>query len=332
MTPYGIVEVEEKKQVPSAIIKEFNINHEGELSLQYFDSSWDDWVDVDNLEQLPDKAKLQATIVLSLNEEGEKSEQINCATLSWSGMTPDMPKLQPPSSPVCLESSSHSSQHRNQWPVPFPIKESMFRRAVWDKLNKKVPLNQVERGYVLDGIYEECVRYCMYLDSFKYQLVLTSLLETFPYLQEGLPTDDAMGLWKNRLRNKFKNNRRRRDHDQPEVNAKRTKTPQGETLPSNTGPANIWNITNFLPARLPTEDDASVQRHIQLLKEQQKRLPWNRNASIIADSMLSTLSDRRSLVVKRCARLQDMQAEYPILFTENEMLCSVLLCCFFTGN
>ncbi|KAK3891255.1 hypothetical protein Pcinc_004852 [Petrolisthes cinctipes] len=159
-----IVEVEEKKQVPSAIVKEFNINHEGELSLQYFDSSWDDWLDVDNLEQLPDKAKLQATIVLSLNEEGEKSEQINCATLSWSGMTPDMPKLQPPSSPVCLESSSHSSQHRNQWPVPFPIKESMFRRAVWDKLNKKVPLNQVERGYVLDGIYEECVRYCIVLD------------------------------------------------------------------------------------------------------------------------------------------------------------------------
>lgn len=65
------------------IVKEFNINHEGELSLQYFDSSWDDWVDVDNLEQLPDKAKLQATIVLSLNGEGEKSEQINSATLSW---------------------------------------------------------------------------------------------------------------------------------------------------------------------------------------------------------------------------------------------------------
>lgn len=78
-----IVKVEEKKQVPSAIVTEFNINHEGEVSLQYFDSSWDDWVDVDNLEQLPDKAKLQATIVLSLNEEGEKSEQINSATLSW---------------------------------------------------------------------------------------------------------------------------------------------------------------------------------------------------------------------------------------------------------
>ena len=32
----------------------------------------------------------------------------------------------------------------------------MFRRAVWDKLNKKAPLNQVERGYVLDGLFEQC--------------------------------------------------------------------------------------------------------------------------------------------------------------------------------
>ncbi|KAK3869739.1 hypothetical protein Pcinc_024967 [Petrolisthes cinctipes] len=49
-----------------------------------------------------------------------------------------------------------------------------------------------------------------YLDTFKYKLVLTSLLETFPYLLEGLPIDDALGLWKHRLRNKFKNNRRRK--------------------------------------------------------------------------------------------------------------------------
>lgn len=58
-----------------------------------------------------------------------------------SDMTHDMPKLQPPSSPVYLESSSHSSQHRNQWPVKFPINETMFKRSVWNKLNKKVPLN-----------------------------------------------------------------------------------------------------------------------------------------------------------------------------------------------
>ncbi|KAK4310282.1 hypothetical protein Pmani_018101 [Petrolisthes manimaculis] len=86
-------------------------------------------------------------------------------------------------------------------------------------------------------------------------------------------------------------------------------TPQGETLPSNTGPANIWNITNFLPAKLPTEDDASVQRHIQLLKEQQKILPWNRNASIIADSMLSTLSDRCSLIIAEFSSVLDLDSE-----------------------
>ncbi|KAK3879874.1 hypothetical protein Pcinc_015600 [Petrolisthes cinctipes] len=121
-----------------------------------------------------------------------------------------------------------------------------------------------------------------YLDTFKYKLVLTSLLETFPYLLEGLPIDDALVVSKT---------------------------------------VNIWNIANYLPPTPPTEDDASIERHIMQLKEQHKRLEGKRDATIIADAMLTTLSERRSLVVKRCARLQDVQVEYPILFSENEV-CS----------
>lgn len=58
-----------------------------------------------------------------------------------------------------------------------------------------------------------------------------------------------------------------------------------------------------------------------LLKEQHKKLEGKRDASIIADAMLTTLSERRSLIVTRRARLQDVQVEYPILFSENEV-CS----------
>lgn len=61
-----ILHVEEKQQIPSAIIKEFALNQESELSLQYFDAGWDDWVDVDNLAHLPERAKLQATAVITM--------------------------------------------------------------------------------------------------------------------------------------------------------------------------------------------------------------------------------------------------------------------------
>ena len=136
-----------------------------------------------------------------------------------------------------------------------------------------------------------------------------------------LPFYVLQGLWKHRLRNKFKNNRRRRDHAQPEVQAKKRKGAEAEALPQNTGPVNIWNIGNFLPPRPSSEDDASIKKHIMLLKEQHKKLEGKRDASSIADAMLTTLSERRSLIVTRRARLQDVQVEYPILFSENEV-CS----------
>lgn len=129
------------------------------------------------------------------------------------------------------------------------------------------------------------------------------------------------GLWKHRLRNKFKNTRRRRDHAQPEVQAKKRKLAEAEDRPKLTGPDNVWNIAYFLPPRPPTEDDTSMEQHIMLLKEQHKRLQGKCDASIIADAMQTTLSERRSLVVTRCARIQDVQVEYPILFSENEV-CS----------
>ena len=129
------------------------------------------------------------------------------------------------------------------------------------------------------------------------------------------------GLWKHRLRNKFKNNRRRRDHAQPEVQAKKRRRAEAEAHPQNTSPVNIWNIPNFLPPRPPTEDDTSIERHMIILKEQHKKLEGKRDPSVIADAMLTTLSERRSLIVARCARLEDVQLEYPILFSENEV-CS----------
>ncbi|KAK3860519.1 hypothetical protein Pcinc_033439 [Petrolisthes cinctipes] len=196
----------------------------------------------------------------------------------------------------------------------------MFRKFVWEKLTRKVPLNQVERGYVLDGLYEECVRYSMYLDTHKYNIVLTRLLETFPYLQDGLSSDDALGLWRLRLRNKFKNNRRRRDQAQPEVQAKKSRIALVEARPKTTVLDNIWNIPNYLPPRPPTEDDTSIERYITQLKEQNSKIQLKRDASIVADAMSMTLSDRRSLIVKRNASLKDIKAEYPLLFCENEMI------------
>lgn len=92
-----------------------------------------------------------------------------------------------------------------------------------------------------------------------------------------------------------------------------------EVHPNTTVPDNIWNIPNYLPPRPPTEDDTSIERYISQLKEQYLKIQLKRDASIVADAMSMTLSDRRSLIVKRSASLKDIKAEYPLLFCENEV-------------
>ena len=77
-----IIKVDGKQQVHAAIIKEFALNQETQLSLQYYDAAWEDWVDVDNLDQLPEKGKLQATVVITMCDGEVTSALVNSATLN----------------------------------------------------------------------------------------------------------------------------------------------------------------------------------------------------------------------------------------------------------
>ncbi|KAK3889739.1 hypothetical protein Pcinc_006304 [Petrolisthes cinctipes] len=78
-----IIKVEEKQQVPTTIIREFSLDQLSELSVQYFDAAWDDWIDVNSLDQLPERAKLQATAKITLLDGEMISDLDKSTALNW---------------------------------------------------------------------------------------------------------------------------------------------------------------------------------------------------------------------------------------------------------
>ena len=85
-----------------------------------------------------------------------------------------------------------------------------------------------------------------------------------------------------------------------------------------------WSIPNFLPQQSASEDDEFIERHRLSLKQQLRKMPDRRDDTIIRDSTQATLSHKQHLVVKESASLEKIQAEYPILFYENEV-CTIIV-------
>ena len=134
-------------------------------------------------------------------------------------------------------------------------------------------------------------------------------------------------MWKKHLTTKFKNTRQCRDKTQPEVITKKRKIIKsaGDSTTTVVNVNNRWNITNFLPSRPSTEDDASIERHVAKLLEQHKKPEVRRNPELIADAMSMTLADRRKMIVVDLARLDKIKDAYPILFDGEQVFNFLIL-------
>ena len=55
--------VNEKEEIYGEIIATFKLDPQSELELQAWDCTWEDYVDVDDVESLPDSCKLNASLL-----------------------------------------------------------------------------------------------------------------------------------------------------------------------------------------------------------------------------------------------------------------------------
>lgn len=83
---------------------------------------------------------------------------------------------------------------------------------------------------------------------------------------------------------------------------------------------NVWGVPHFLPNRPETEDDASIDAHLERMKEMSQLDPGKRNAESVATLMTKTFADRRSIIVTEGANVAEVLDKFPLLFTQTEMV------------
>lgn len=125
--------------------------------------------------------------------------------------------------------------------------------------------------------------------------------------------------------------RRRRDSTVPNVLAKKAATSarglkqvrsdsvsaDGTASNSTKVAQHLIGVKNYLPENLPSEDDSSHQRHIEVLKlEENKEI---RDINKINQCMKLTFPQRRQKIVTESISLSEVKEMYPILFDETEV-------------
>ncbi|XP_072019560.1 uncharacterized protein [Amphiura filiformis] len=88
--------------------------------------------------------------------------------------------------------------------------------------------------------------------------MVSALLSTFPYLGRGMAGQDASGFYKTKLREKFKNNRRRHESDKEEVMLNKRKKPTEDGKAAKEKEMNVWCVKNFKPELGAGEDATSI--------------------------------------------------------------------------
>lgn len=117
--------------------------------------------------------------------------------------------------------------------------------------------------------------------------------------------------------------RKREDQDIPVVKARKRKaTTTAQTVAPQKNAVPQWGMANYLPSRRASEDDASVELHIEWMQQElRKKKP---NYQRVEVSLVATLADRRRWIVLKGALASEVKELYPWIFKEDEV-CS--LCC-----
>lgn len=133
-------------------------------------------------------------------------------------------------------------------------------------------------------------------------------------------------FWRTVITQKCRNTRRRRDRRLPVVeekirraSAEGVKSKSGEDgaqkLPKTT-PA--YGAKNYLPKRPMSEDDESIQKHIDFMKKEAKAR--NRNFRAVETCMDLTFSDRREFIINGNKTVEEVRLQYPLLFDAHQVI------------
>ncbi|XP_033110189.1 uncharacterized protein LOC117111386 [Anneissia japonica] len=230
------INVEKKDDLIGNIKEAFNI-HNSDVLVQYFDSDWDnELITVDNLNDLPDKARLVVIPVnLPVPLNGEKNMVIDLSQLPPIGQIKSIMEEHANVIPVDTGTSGPSMIKKTgiiPWNYQWP--SAGITPRVKSKLTAMETLNEADRSSLIATCFDDLdANYNkIYCTEQEYFLLAESLLSAHPYLKnmEKPSENDVVFcpkmLWKRRIQNYFKNHRARKIRGRAEVQKMIQKRPK----------------------------------------------------------------------------------------------------------
>ena len=160
--------------------------------------------------------------------------------------------------------------------------------------------------------------------------MLLAIFKKSPHLSsERELHEEAFILWKLRLRTYFKNTRSR-TVAVPEILAKRCKYGKRKNDDNVDGVDQLhqtvqrWGLKNFRPQRHLGEDDKTIDAHIKVLQQQNRLVKSRQNNQLINTLMNKTFPERRQEIVTTMQPIRFVVEKYPIIWSEPQVMCSVL--------
>ncbi|XP_071086230.1 sterile alpha motif domain-containing protein 3-like [Haliotis cracherodii] len=328
------------------------------FTAKYWDKDVEDFVDLEesSIEDLqedrvikvrvfpnPNAEVAGVTMVTTLNQEREHREPPRDEVQPSSGMLVEVQQVKmetdaprtseeaPPNSQGCMTpaddgrlESAHELPNRKPWPKTYVFPSAACPRSLLQKLETQEPLEKRDISLLKDILYKDASLYegGLYPSVERYSLLVDTILSTFPYLAkqgEDMPLHLVRVYWREKLKQKWGNERKVRDRDRPEVQArtrKRKSEPSEE--PASKRVNLTWGLANFLPPPLPSEDSESIEAHVDWLqREFKKTAPCMPKVYL---KMNLTFPERRRNVITQGLGVGDLLLKYPWLHQREQLL------------
>nr|CAB3262689.1 uncharacterized protein LOC100181867 [Phallusia mammillata] len=346
----------EKCDLYDKVAAEFNITKS--MKLCQWNSDFDEWIDVGNLENLPNKTKLTVKLTeeshcstITSGTHTEPHFPIESASSSSSVTTVPLDSDEDEDSQTAEDMTSLANSHNTDPWIPPLIRtepKALISSRVRSNKNwmvdynlSKVPVHvllgieackedivnitsSTRRG-INQWLFNDLSSHALYPSSAEYNTVVMAFLRKFPFLADK-NNKNPMGTWLEGIRQKFRDARRSMAHV-PEVMAMKkkygTKTQRPPLVETEITPAKRIRIMTQNIA----EDEHSIAAYVkEMMKECKKNV---KNMDLIKDRMQRTFVYRQEEAKNGSLTITDIIEKYPayqfpaVIFDEAKRLFKV---------
>ena len=155
--------------------------------------------------------------------------------------------------------------------------------------------------------------------------MVRAIFSKWPHLKKDIGNEnDAVILWKEKLRTFFKNSRKRA-LNVPEIMERKKRCKKNidgwnlDAVGKMKGRYTSWGVPNFLPPFEDGEDIETMKAHSEKIRKESRITKERRNNEMIEQLMNITFPHRRQMLITDMEKLGTVLEMYPVLNSEEQV-------------